>query len=137
VRIPFIVYALLYVLVELVGERLEEIGWPQLTPLDVATAVVHAVFTVSVGVAALLALDLLGRRWRRSRHELLVRRAAEQAEENAGPLTVHAWRPAPLALPAAPPPPPFTGPDYAAPADEGALPLYVPSEILDRDGRRL
>src|SRR4051794_28988538 len=32
VRIPFIVYGLLYVLVELVGERLEEIGWPQLTP---------------------------------------------------------------------------------------------------------
>jgi hypothetical protein len=137
VRISFVVYGLLYVMVELVGERLEEIGWPQLTALDVATAVVHAVFVLSVAVAALLALDLLARRWRRSRAELLARRADEQDDEPVGPLTVQAWRPEPLALPAAPAPPSFSGPDYAAPVDEGTLPLYVPSEILDRHGRRL
>ena len=135
-RISFVVYGLLYVMVELVGAQLEEIGWPQLTALDVATAVVHAVFTVSVVVAALLLLDLLARHWRRAREAALLARA-EEPEEEPEILTVQAWRPEPLALTAAPAPPPFSGPDYADPAGDTALPLYVPSEILDRDGRRL
>ena len=133
-RISFVVYGLLYLMMELVGARLEEIGWPRLTALDVATAVVHALFAVSVCVAVLLGLDMLGRHWRRSRQAWLLQ-CAQQAEEEPTTITVRAWRPEPLALPATPSPAPFSGPDYAA--IDGALPLYVPSEILDRDGHRL
>lgn len=134
-RISFVVYALGYVMIELIGARLEQIGWPELTPLDVATAVVHALFAGSVCVAVLLGLDVLGRRWRRARLAYLHEQArlAEQAEPET--VTVQSWRPEPLALSAGPPPVGFVGPDYAR--ADGALPLYVPSEILDRDGRRL
>jgi hypothetical protein len=137
VRISFVVYGLLYVMVELIGARLEQIGWPSLTPLDVATAVVHALFAVSVCIAVLLGLDVAARRWRRARLVYLLERArlAEQTEPE--PVTVESWRPEPLALPAGPTPVAFVGPDYVAPDDHGTLPLYVPSEILDRDGRRL
>jgi hypothetical protein len=142
VRISFLVYALVYVMIELVGARLEQIGWPQLTPLDVATAVVHALFAVSVCVAVLLGLDVVGRRWRRARQAYLVEQyVLEQARlvEQAQPetVTVTSWRPEPLALPPGPTPVAFAGPDYATVAEGGTLPLYVPSEILDRDGRRL
>ncbi|MGY1809939.1 hypothetical protein ACI8AF_21440 [Blastococcus sp. SYSU D00669] len=136
VRIPFLVYGLLYVLVELVGARLEEIGWPQLTALDVATAVVHSVFTVCVGVAVLLGVDVVIRHWRRSRAAWHAGQAHLAAEAEPETITVQAWRAEPLALPAGSAGGPFTGPDYST-RDDGALPLYVPSEILDRDGRRL
>ncbi|WP_448627942.1 hypothetical protein [Geodermatophilus sp. URMC 64] len=137
-RISFVVYGLLYVLAELVVARLEEIGWPRLTALDIASAVAHGILTVAIGVAVLVTLDLLGRRWRRSMlawQQERVRLAAEAAQE---PISVQAWRPeprAPRALPASPAS--FAGPDYAARAGDGTLPLYVPSEILDRDGRLL
>src|SRR3954451_17175453 len=100
VRISFVVYGLLYVMVELVGAQLEKIGWPALTPLDVATAVVHALFAVSVCIAVLLRLDVAARRWRRARLASLVEQArlAEQ-EPEPGTVTVQSWRPEPLALP--------------------------------------
>jgi len=93
------------------------------------------VFTVSIAVAALLALDVLGRYHRRMRRE----RGAEEppAEPDPGPISVRSWRPAPLALTAGPAPAPFTGPDYADQGCDHQLPLYVPSEIADRDGHRL
>lgn len=136
-RISFVVYGLLYVMAELVGARLEELGWPRLTALDVATAITSALFTVSIGAAVLVGLDVAGRHWRRQRHAWALDRArlAEEAEPRT--ITVQAWRPEPLALPAGPTPAAFSGPDYADPDDDGALPLYVPSEILDRDGRLL
>jgi hypothetical protein len=136
VRISFVVYGLLYVMMELIGARLEQIGWPKLTALDVATAVVHALFAVSICVAVLLGLDLLGRRWRRARQLYLLEQARLAGEVEPETVTVASWRPEPLALPAGPTPVTFVGPDYAT-TDDGALPLYVPSEILDRDGRRL
>jgi hypothetical protein len=137
VRISFVVYGLLYIMMELVGARLEQIGWPSLTPLDVATAVVHALFAVSVCVAVLLGLDVAARRWRRARLAYLIERARLAEEAEPATVTVEAWRPEPLALPAGPTPVTFVGPDYVAPDDRGTLPLYVPSEILDRDGHRL
>jgi hypothetical protein len=138
VRISFVVYGLVYVMIELIGAQLERIGWPSLTPLDVATAVVHALFAVSVCIAVLLGLDVAARRWRRARLAYLVEQARlTEQEPEPGTMTVQSWRPEPLALPAGPTPVTFVGPDYATPADGGALPLYVPSEILDRDGRRL
>ena len=58
-------------------------------------------------------------------------------EDEPATVTVESWRPEPLALPAGPTPVAFDGPDYVAPGDGGRLPLYVPSEILDRNGHRL
>src|SRR3954453_8448301 len=136
VRISFAVYGLLYILIELIGARLEEIGWPHLTALDVASAVANGILTVAIGVAVLVALDVLGRHWRRSMLAWHQERARLAADEGQGPITVQAWRPEPRALPSGSTTS-FSGPDYAGRAGDGALPLYVPSEILDRDGRRL
>src|SRR5690242_19270673 len=104
-------------MIEMIGARLEQIGWPSLTPLDV----VHALFAVSVCVAVRLGLDVAARRWRRARLAFLVERArlAEQAEP--GTVTVESWRPEPLALPAGPTPVTFVGPDYVAPDNGGRL----------------
>jgi uncharacterized protein (DUF58 family) len=105
-RIPFVVYGLLYVMVELIGEQIETIGWPRLTTLEVATAVVNALVAVLAAVAVLIAADVLIRRWRRSAQAARAERArqAEEQLEDDGPLTVHAWRPQPPALPAGPAP---------------------------------
>jgi hypothetical protein len=127
-RVSFVVYGLLYVLVEIVGHQLEAVGWPQLTPLDVATAVTNACLTVAVGIAVLVGLDVGGRRWRRSvlawREEQA--RLAEQYWAAQPPIEVPSWRPEPLALtagswsPAEPVPVP--GGDYAAPSSGRPFP---------------
>jgi hypothetical protein len=105
-RVAFSVYGVLYVVIEVVGYQLERVSWPEITALDVATAVTNAFLTVAVLVAALVAVDVLGHRWRRHRRALAAERARLAAQEWADPepLTVHAWRPEPLALPAAPAP---------------------------------
>ncbi|MGY2082536.1 hypothetical protein [Blastococcus sp. SYSU DS0539] len=100
-RIWLLAYGVLYVIIEMVGHSLETIGWPQLTALDVATAVTDAFLTVSICLAALLAGRLGLRRWGPPARapapyappELLVER----------PIGVRSWRAAPLALPAAAP----------------------------------
>ena len=114
-KVAFAVYGLLYVVVEVVGYQLERVSWPEITALDVATAVTNAFLTVAVLVAVLVAADVLGHRWRRHRRALAVERARLAAQEwtEQQPLTVQAWRPEPLALPAAPPPAP-TGPARTA-----------------------
>jgi hypothetical protein len=123
-RVAFAVYGLLYVVIEIVGYQLEQVGWPEITALDVATAVTNALLTVAVLVAALVAIDVLGHRWRRHRRALAAERARLAAEEwtEAEPLTVPAWRPEPLALPAA-----------AAPAPSGpARSAYAPNAYSRR-----
>src|SRR3954447_26390278 len=102
-RVAFLVYGVLYVVIEIVGYQLEQVSWPEVTALDVATAVTNALLTVAVLVAALVAIDVLGHRWRRHLRAVRLERA-RLAEEWAdpAPLTVQAWRPEPLALPAAP-----------------------------------
>ena len=67
----------------------------------------------------------------------LLERARLAEEVEPATVTVESWRPEPLALPAGQTPVAFDGPDYVAPGDGGRLPLYVPSEILDRNGHRL
>lgn len=106
-RVAVLVYGVLYVVIEVVGYQLEQVSWPELTPLDVATALTNAFMTVAVLVAVLVGLDLAGHRWRRHLRAVALERARLAAEEWAppGPLTVHAWRPDPLALPAAALPP--------------------------------
>ena len=117
-RISFLVYGVLYVVVEIVGAQIEAIGWPQLTALDVATAVANACLTVAVGIAVLVGADVGGRRWHRSMlawREERARLAAESWDE-PGTITVSSWRPEPLALPTGRPWEPPPGGDYAVPS---------------------
>jgi hypothetical protein len=100
-RVAFVVYGALYVVLEIVGHQLEQVSWPQVTALDVATALADAFLIVAVLVAVLVAIDVLGHRWRRSLRARRLERARLAAEEWAEPITVQAWRPEPLALPRA------------------------------------
>ena len=103
-RIAFLVYGVLYVVIEIVGHELSQVSWPEITALDVATALTNALLTVAVLVAVLVAIDLLGHRWRRHLRAAALERARLATQEWADPepITVQAWRPAPLALPAPP-----------------------------------
>jgi hypothetical protein len=105
-RVAFLVYGVLYVVIEIVGQQLEQISWPEVTALDVATALTNALLTVAVLVAVLVGLDVLGHRWRRHLRALRLEQARRAAEEwvDAAPVSVPSWRPEPLALPAAPAP---------------------------------
>lgn len=117
-RVSFLAYGVLYVVVEIVGAQIETIGWPQLTALDVATAVANACLTVAVGIAVLVGADVGGRRWHRSVlawREERGRLAAESWEE-PGTITVCSWRPEPLALPAGRAWEPAPGGEYAVPS---------------------
>ena len=117
-RVSFLLYGVLYVVVEIVGAQIEAIGWPQLTALDVAAAAANACLTVAVGIAVLVGLDVGGRRWRRSHELWREERARLEAApwEAFGPITVPSWRPEPLALPAGRPVDPAPGGDYAVPS---------------------
>ena len=113
-RVSFVVYAVVYVVLEMVGYQLEQIGWPRITALDVAGAVVNALLWVAVAAAVVVALDVLGDRWRRhlraQERELAWvaawrrRQGSGQPFGDEGFLTVPSWRPV-LALPAAEPAP--------------------------------
>ena len=102
-RVAFLVYGALYVVIEIVGYQLEQVSWPEVTALDVASAVADALLTVALLVAVLVALDVLGHRWRVHRHAVLLERARLATAEWADPepIGVHSWRAEPLALPAA------------------------------------
>jgi len=105
-RVAFSVYGVLYVVIEIVGYQLEQVSWPEITALDVATALTNAFLTVAVLVAVLVTADVLGHRWRR--HLAAVRleeaRLAAQEWTDPEPITVQSWRPEPLALPPGTPP---------------------------------
>jgi hypothetical protein len=64
-RVPFVVYGVLYVVIEMVGYQLELIGWPQITALDVASALADALLWIALVAAVLVALDVAADRWRR------------------------------------------------------------------------
>ncbi|MCZ2805085.1 hypothetical protein O2W18_08235 [Modestobacter sp. VKM Ac-2983] len=127
-RVAFLVYGVLYVVIEVVGYQLEQVSWPELTPLDVASALTNAFLTVAVLVAVLVGIDLAGQRWRRHLRAVVSERARLALEEWATPepLTVQAWRPRPLALPAARPRP--TVRSRTGPAQENRTPgAYAPN----------
>jgi hypothetical protein len=99
-RVSLVVYGLLYVVVETVGHQLAVVSWPELTPLDVATALTDAALVLTVAIAVLVGTDVGARRWRRSmtawaREQTLLTRWQEEA-----PIGVRSWRPDRLALPA-------------------------------------
>jgi hypothetical protein len=109
-RVSFLVYGVLYVAIEIVGNQLETVGWPQITPLDVAEALTNAFLAIVVCIALVVAYDLGRERWGpalRAWHEERLRLAAEAAQDEWAevawddePIGVRSWRPEPLALPA-------------------------------------
>jgi hypothetical protein len=98
VRVSFLVYGVLYVVVDVVGHELEQIGWTDISALDVASALTNAFLTVAVCAAVLVALDLGARRWRRSMEAWRRERAAVEGEIWDETIGVTSWRPGPLAI---------------------------------------
>jgi hypothetical protein len=131
VRVSFLVYGVLYVVVEVVGHELEQIGWTDISALDVASALTNAFLTVAVCAAVLVALDLGARRWRRSMEAWRRERAAVEGEIWEETIGVTSWRPGPLAISAErvdhpPRRPGYTGNPYSFaghrfPKDPGTL----------------
>jgi peptidoglycan/LPS O-acetylase OafA/YrhL len=113
-RVSFVVYAVLYVVIEVVVRQLEVIGWPRITALDVATALTNALLGVAVAAAVLVAIDVLARRWRRSMQTWEQDREEWQWPQEE-PIEVRSWRSPPLALPPSPGP---TGPSVVRPYGE-------------------
>jgi hypothetical protein len=132
-RVSLAVYGVLYVVLEVVGYQLGQIGWTDISALDVATAVTDALLILAVCAAVLVCLDLAVQRRRRSTD---TRRPAadESNDEVSGEVWdeasgVTAWRPAPLAVTserAEPPPTQYEGNPYSFaghrfPKDPGRL----------------
>jgi hypothetical protein len=104
VKIALVVWALLFVVVEMVANRLAEAGWRPLRVMDLVGGAVDALPLFAVVLGFLLGAGALVRSWRRSvtswDREQRERRAAARAEEQQERLTVRAWRGEPLPLPA-------------------------------------
>jgi hypothetical protein len=111
-RLSILVYGVLYVVVEMVGQQLQDVGWARISPLDVATAVTDALLTVAICCAVLLGVHLAWRRWGESLR-VWQQTQFSQAEWDDQPIGVASWRPEPaapsVAVPAAKP-----GGTYAA-----------------------
>jgi hypothetical protein len=105
-RVSFLVYGVLYVAVEIIGNQLETVGWPRITPLDVAAALTDALLAIVICIAVVVAVDLGRQRWGpalRAWQEERLRLAAETGAEvvwDDEPIGVRSWRREPLALPA-------------------------------------
>jgi hypothetical protein len=101
-RIMLGVYALLYLVIEMIGYQLSSVGWREISPLLVATAVTDALLVVSILLAALLAFDLGRRRWQPAVHAWLHRHGASHDDwwDRPAPFEARSWRAEPLALPA-------------------------------------
>ena len=127
-RVPVLVYVLLYLVVEMIGAQLAAVEWQQITPLMVASAVTDAMLIVAVLVAALVAADLTKHRWRPALHTWMhehahrhsgwwgrhVHDGDDDGYAYAEVVDVPSWRPEPLALPAGSPASPPTA-TYASP----------------------
>ena len=129
-RVSFLVYGVLYVVFEVVGYQFEQIGWTDISALDVATALTDAFLTVALCAAVFVTVDLGARRWRRVMAAWRLDQADVDAELWDRPVTVTSWRPEPLAISAervdGPPKVPYTGNPYSFaghrfPKDPGTL----------------
>jgi hypothetical protein len=129
-RLSFVLYAALYVVVEIVVHELSQVSWPQLTPLMVATAAADALLMVAVAVALLVTLDLTRPRWQPAVtnwvETRLPRPSLTWAHEapDAGPIDVRSWRSEPAALTAGAPALPRTAPGgtYGPPTNARPFP---------------
>ena len=145
-RVPVLVYVLLYLVFEMIGAQLAAVEWARITPLMVASAVTDAMLVVAVLVAVLVTADLTKHRWRPVLHTWLHEHARPHAgwwgahrhgdENYAEVVGVPSWRPEPLALPVGspvvPPTATYAPPTYAVsgtpahtgrpfPEDDGTL----------------
>ncbi len=140
-RVPVLVYVLLYLVLEMIGAQLAAVEWQRLTPLMVASAVTDALLVVSVVVAALVAADLTKHRWRPAVHTWLHEHARahhgwwgahRHGDDDAEVVEVTSWRPGPsrrrepIALPAG---------SSAVPTATYAAPTYAVSGAPARAGR--
>ena len=139
-RVPVLVYVLLYLVLELIGAQLAAVEWQHITPLMVASAVTDALLVVAVLVAALVTADLTKDRWRPALHAWRHERARSHSgwwgrndpyedEYAVEPriVGVPSWRPEPLALP--------VGSPAAAPTATYAPPTYAVTGTPGRPGR--
>ena len=129
-RVSFLVYGVLYVVFEMVGYQLEQVGWAEVSGLDVATAVTDTLLTVAVCAAVLLAADLARKRWGTAVRAWLAERAVPEAVIWDEPVEVRSWRPEPLAVTAERVPPrpvrsvvrnPYSFARHRFPKDPGTL----------------
>jgi hypothetical protein len=109
-RVSFLVYGVLYVAFEIVGHQLETVGWPRITPLDVASALTDALLAIVICIALVVAVDVGRQRYGpalQAWNEERLRLAAEAELEKSWvevswddePIGVRSWRSEPLALP--------------------------------------
>ena len=109
-RVSFLLYGVLYVAVEIIGNQLEKVGWARIEPLDVASALTDALLAIVICIALVVAVDLGRARWGpavRAWNEQRLRAAAEAKLEKSWaevswddePIGVQSWRSEPLALP--------------------------------------
>jgi hypothetical protein len=131
VRVSFLVYGVLYVVLEVVGYQLDQVGWTEISALDVATALTDAFLVLAVCAATVVAGDLALRRWGRSMAAWRLRGPVLHGEIWDEPSASRSPRPAPLAVSAerVEQPPdrrPWTGNPYSfagyrVPKDPGTL----------------
>jgi hypothetical protein len=91
-RVSILVYGVVYVVIEMIGHQLEQVGWSDISALDIATAVTDALLTVSICCAALLAAHLAWRRWGESLRAGDVGHI-DEVEWDDAPIGVRSWRP--------------------------------------------
>lgn len=106
-------YGVLYVVVEIVGQHLADVGWRQITTMDVATAVTDAGLLVAVVLATLLATKLGAQRWGPTVHAWWRRLGHPEVVWDDDILDVRSWRPAPAEIAAPPPQAPRAHSTYA------------------------
>ena len=112
-RVSLLVYGVVYVVIELIGAALEDVGWGRITALDVATAVTDACLTVAIGLAALLAAKLPTQRWGGTARDWWHSIGHPDVVWDDEPIGVRSWRPAPLELSSEPAEVPTTRSTYA------------------------
>ena len=142
-RVPVLVYVLLYLVLEMIGAQLAAVEWAAITPLMVAAAVTDALLVVAVLVAVLVTADLTKHRWRPALETWLHERARPHGgwwgthghdDDYAEVVGVTSWRPEPLALPAGSPAArTYAPPTYAVPG----TPARPGRPFPEDDGRLL
>ena len=138
-RVPVLVYVLLYLVFEMIGAQLEQVEWSEITPLMVASAVTDAMLIVAVLIAVLIGADLTMHRWRPLLHAWQNEHARSHSawwgahrhhhydEFYAEVVGVTSWRPQPAALP--------MGSPAAPPTATYATPTYAVNGTSPRSGR--
>ena len=103
-RVSFLVYGVVYVVIEMIGAALENVGWGRITGLDVATAVTNACLAVALVLAGLLAVKLGVQRWGSTVRDWwdALGHQPEVVWDDDEPIGVRSWRPARPELTAGP-----------------------------------